>query len=130
MSDLLGVGLSKHDGLFVRADGCPERCRCSGVADPLSHADERTDELSRMLGPLSRMLGVWMEGHFYSYAVNSPSRSRLEIGERVLKDPSIFFWLIFSFSPRAFQGQVFLNSTRVFTSHLLPSRTSSQLQHR
>ncbi|CAK9090824.1 unnamed protein product [Durusdinium trenchii] len=54
VSDLLGVGLSKHDGLFVRADGCPERCRCSGVADPLSHADERTDELSRMLGPLSK----------------------------------------------------------------------------
>eukprot|EP00913_Durusdinium_trenchii_P010848 g10177.t1 len=42
VSDLLGVGLSKHDGLFVRADGCPERCRCSGVADPLSKGAECT----------------------------------------------------------------------------------------
>ena len=36
VTGLLGQRLSAGDGLLVRADGCPERCRCNGVADPLS----------------------------------------------------------------------------------------------
>jgi len=36
VTGLLGQRLTAEDGLLVRADGCPERCRCNGVADPLS----------------------------------------------------------------------------------------------
>ena len=36
VTGILGQRLTAGDGLLVRSDGCPERCRCNGVADPLS----------------------------------------------------------------------------------------------
>ena len=36
----LGFHLSENDGLFVREDGCPRRCRCQGVADAYSKGSQ------------------------------------------------------------------------------------------
>lgn len=40
VTNLLGFHLSENDGLFVREDGCPRRCRCQGVADAYSKGSQ------------------------------------------------------------------------------------------
>ena len=66
----LGFHLSENDGLFVREDGCPRRCRCQGVADAYSKGSQ-CSEISQdptvqagvgLENP--KQLGLWAEFFF------------------------------------------------------------------